>query len=217
MKAEIEISAVSTMPMWSIPLTPDWLTAYGTIFAAASAIFIAFLPTIRKLYNKPRPELEFGQHEPFCRERPLRQWYETGTGSRLRKTEAYFVRLRAKNNGKSVAKNCKGKLVSIVDRVTKQEMSDFDPVVLHWAGEGQRTVDINKKEYEYLDLIYLPKDRPTEYEVNAHDPGPYGFPLVRAKKSLTMRVVVYGENFDPIDKEFQLSFDNSWNGVTINY
>jgi len=55
-----------------------------------------------------------------------------------------------------VAKDCEGKMVRIIDALTKQERKDFDPVVLRWVGSSvDRPIDINRNEAEYLDITEL--------------------------------------------------------------
>lgn len=190
------------MQISDIPiLITDWLMAIGTVATAIVALFVAFLPTLRSWWNEPRFKIEFKNEEPFCRCANL--FLEPS----VRNVPAYWIRLRVWNVGRSVARGCEGKLVRITDAETKEDLKDFDPVVLHWVGSTTHgSIDINKKEYEYLDVVYLRSDDlPHDRKVNIYAGGemlPRGINLTPPLRDYIFHIVIYSENVDPLEKSY---------------
>ena len=98
---------------------PEWLTAIGTVSAV---VLVLFKDWFIKIYRRPKLITEFSNSEPYCR---------YASENNIKK---YWMRLRIKNIGRSIAKGCEVKLVRIINPKTQKEAVDFDPVTLHWVG-----------------------------------------------------------------------------------
>lgn len=198
------------------PSVPDWLTAIGTVLAAVVAFVIAFRADFRRWYNRPRFEIEFGNKEPFSRHsrvtirNPLDGTLFLGPDGKPLVSDSYWIRIRVRNTGRSVARGCEGKLVRITHTRDKTDRTDFDPVMLHWVGVPHRIefigkpIDINKGEYEYLDVVYTPAIYPNQFFIPAEDIEPRGINLTPPREDYYLRIVLYGANVEPLGKTFLL-------------
>jgi hypothetical protein len=87
---------------------------------------------------------------------------------------------------------------------------DFDPVVLHWVGRSHSTesvgnpIDINKHEYEYLDVVYTIADDPNRFYIAAEEIEPRAINLAPARQDYYLHIVLYGTNVEPLEKRFLL-------------
>ena len=173
-----------------IPL--ELFTVIGIIVAAIVAIIVAFIPSIMRRYNRPKFSIEFENEEPFCRVTDL-----VGGG------KAYWIRLRVRNVGRSIARRCEGKIVRITDAETKEDRKDFDPMVLRWVStQAYEPIDINKSESEYLDLVYrTTKDDRTIF-IAANPKLRLGINLGPPLKDYIFHVTISGENVEPLQKSY---------------
>lgn len=170
----------------------ELLTAIGIITTAIVAIIVAFIPSIKRWYNRPEFSIEFENDEPFCRVTDL-------TDGR----KAYWMRLRVRNVGRSVARSCEGKLVRITDTNTNEDRKDFDPVILRWVStQDYSPLDINKTEYEYLDLIYRTTNDSRTISIPANAELPLGVNLRPPLQDYVFHVIIYGENVEPLPKSY---------------
>jgi len=198
-------------------------TAIGTLAAVAVAIFAVFWPSIMKWWNKPKLSFEFDNSEPFCRH--TFGLMDIGTRT-TQKLNSYHMRLRVKNKGRSIARKCEGKLIAIAHKDLKTLRQDFDPVVLHWvgsdtvvrnfgAGSGSMqyaktpTIDINAKEYEYLDFLST-HEKTDRFEIQAIDYDlPRGIVLDPQKDNYYFLVTLYSENCDPASEIYKTEVGQS--------
>jgi hypothetical protein len=184
------------------PTVVDWLTAIATIAAVVVALFVAFLSSIRRWYNRPRFEIEFGNEEPFSRHA------NAITGSDeygiTRTVPTYWIRIRIKNAGRSIARGCETKLVRITQTSDMRDRSDFDPVVLHWVGSSSNPIDINKQEYEYLDVVYMTISDPNRFYIAGEEKAPRAINLAPPRQDYLLHIVVYGANAEPLEKTLLL-------------
>ena len=189
-------------------LSPDWLTAIGTFTAAFVALLVAFLPAIIRWRNKAVLAVEFAQNKPFCRHAPLVLGVEHVMSGEIQVIEnAYFIRLRIKNRGRWVAKKVEGRLERVIDEGTGGEETDFDPVVLHWVGRDERgPIDINRSEYEYLDVFYMLQSKTATFLVNAEAGQPRGISLERQRRPTRLVIAIYGDEVTPITEQFDHHF-----------
>jgi hypothetical protein len=200
----LSVSAVNS------PSIADWVTAFGTIGAVGVALFVAFLNNLLERYRRPILKIEFENKIPFCRHTPI------GDEGR----DGYFLRLRIRNVGKSMARDCEGKVVRILDAATRQERKDFDPTNLHWAGHhlSRKIVSIHRTAYEYLDVIWVQKDDPViyTYPVQEESTGtPTAFTREEARM-LILDIVLFGTNTKPVEKLFKVRTDgDDWDKVSL--
>lgn len=146
----------------------EWIgtvTAIGTLAAVFVALIATFYPTFREWRKRPRLRIKFLNQEPYCRT----------VSEVVREHKRYYIRLKIENYGKSLAKACKGKLIAIANKDLTEISTDFDPVILRWAGNiatrhrigdshsmeysWKPELSINTGEYEYLDLISIRLDK----------------------------------------------------------
>lgn len=183
-------------PIVNSPSITDWLTAIGTIGAVVIALF---LNTLLKWYRRPILTIEFENKAPFCRHVP-----------QTNKSIAYFLRLRVKNTGRSMARDCEGKLVKIQDFNPRYERTDFDPSNLHWAGHGtSNAISIHKKAYEYLDIIHVRNDV-SSILLKTNEVEPRGFPFAFPRQDYILDVVLCGKNTEPVEKFFRVHIERSF-------
>jgi len=132
------------------------------------------------------------------------------------------------NKGRTVAKNCEAKLVDITEIRDRETVpfQPFDPVILRWASYPEETdlrpTDINKQEYEYLNVIFtvesgesrIQKDAEGQAKIctDARGRGIIDF-LPIGKYILTL--TIYGENVDPVSKKFRLIWEGKWDEIRM--
>jgi len=178
-----------------VELEPQWVSAIGTVLAVIVAIVLSVSSLIAKRWNKPRFKVEFKNEVPYCRTTQFPSYL------------AYWIRLKVLNVGRSVAKDCEGKLVKIIDAQTKKELRNFDPVVLYWVGATiGKPLDINKNEFEYLDIIRTQSNAPNKFfirgvgleqDIRGINPNP-------ERKDYFLHIEIYGANIDPKFVEVEL-------------
>lgn len=189
-----------SVPLSNSPSIADWLTAIGTVGAVIAALLIAFLGTLQRKYRKPILEIKFENRQPFCRHAEL-------AGVTHPHPNAYFLRLRVRNTGRSMARDCEGKLVKILDVQPPYERTDFDPSNLHWAGHGtNNAISIHKKAYEYLDIICVRDDNPCIFPLT-NEVEPRGFPLAFPRQDYILNIVLFGKNTEPVEKFFKVHIE----------
>jgi len=193
-----------------VSVLSEWLTAIGTIATAIVAMVVAFIPSILRRYNRPKFDIEFENKKPFCR-----YAFREILGKEAL-TRTYWIRLRVRNVGKSVAKACEGKLVRITDLKTNEDRKDFDPIVLNWVGTNRHPIDINKSEYEYLDILFTREDDGKRFYLREIDPQPRGINLTPERKDYILRIVLYGENVEPLDKSFHLKNNKTYDKIELS-
>ena len=205
----------------SIP-SIDWVAvgALGTLAAAVVALFVAFLPSLLGKWNRPKPDIQFQNEVPYSRySRTAIKYVVQGNDENIIEKSgwAYWVRLRIQNTGKSVMQACEGRLDQITDNTTHEtEHRDFDPVVLHWVGHTKGPLDINRNEYEYLDVFFLFEHEPSKYIIRTEDWDPRGIILNRDKKKVGLDITIYGRNINPKPFHLDVEFDKLWYQCNIN-
>jgi hypothetical protein len=189
----------------------DWSTV-ATFAAVGVALLVAFVPSILRWWNRPVATIDFCNDVPYCRYSRT-----TLTWNAMKHTGmAYWVRLQVHNSGKSVLRDCEGRLEAITDATSGKVEHDFDPSVLHWVGHAKGPIDINQKEPEYLDVFFLFEPLPAMYIVGAEDMTPRGIEFVRRKKHVRLSISVYGRNVSPVTFCLDVDFDRPWHQCKIN-
>ena len=192
----------------------EWVTAIVTLATAMVAVFVAFLPSLIRWRNRPKFAVEFKNEEPFCRHNQTRySMFSEPPANGLVST--YWVRLRVKNAGRSLARGSEGKLVRITDAETNQDRKDFDPVILHWVGTAHNPIDINKSEYEYLDVVFTREDDPKVFQIPCKEEEPRGINLRPDRKDYILQIVLYGENVEPLQKSFYLKNHEKYDEIKL--
>lgn len=197
--------------MSGISISPDWVSAFGTIAAVVVAIVLSVASLISKWWKKPNFTIDLKSEEPYCRVTELARY---NINQQLAK--AYWIRLKVTNSGKSVAKKCEGKLTKIINLPAGTERQDFDPIVLHWVGAStDEPIDINMGEYEYLDLIHTVDDLPDNFFIRGVGltDDLRGINLAPPRVDCYLQVELYGANVKPKKIRIQLKSDPNFSKV----
>ncbi len=186
------------LPFWLTD--PDWLGAIGTIFATIVALFIAFLPSIRNHWNKPKIIIEYDNDTPFCVSKMIYKEEEPMEIS-------YFIRLRIKNTGGTSARGCEAKISKIVDLARNDEDMFIDTHQLKWSYHTRGPVHLNSGEIEYVDFLEVFEDE-TRNIIIVGEPDYYKEPYKTRNSSVPrtdhlIEVKIYGENFKPVSASFK--------------
>jgi len=177
------------------------VSAFGTLAIVFVTVYLQF---IKPWSQQPRFRIEFDMGEPYCRKTSVDVKLDN---ERTYTTEAYWLRIRVRNLGKSVAKRCIGKLVVVMDR-DGNRIERYDPVTLKWVGTDEDAVplwpiDLNPEEYEYLDVLS------TRYDVKnwayiMTDRMRRGIPKVLSPGSYILHITIYGDGVSPESKYFSV-------------
>lgn len=173
------------------------VSAFGTLAVVFLTVYLQF---IRPRRQQPRFRIEFDMGEPYCRKISVDvKLDKEGTYT----TEEYWLRIRVRNLGKSVARRCIGKLVAVMDK-DGNLIEEYDPVTLKWVGTDENAVplwpiDLNPEECEYLDVLSTRYDD----KVWAHimtDRMPRGTLKVLEPGSYILHITIYGDGVSPESK-----------------
>jgi len=187
-----------------ITIWANLLVAGGTI---SMVILIAYIEMIRPRWGKPKVIIEFDNEAPFCRAVLVEK-----TGQL-----AYYIRVRVRNTGKSVARRLRGKLVEVANKNgTLNE--DFDPLFLHWTTietverlsykrfvNYLDPIDLKSGEFDYLDVFSTGAGEKGLVKI-ATSPYPRGCrKKFRMSEGIeTFKITIYGDNIDPVSKTYKL-------------
>lgn len=122
-----------------------------------------------------------------------------------------YLRLKVTNAGKSVAKNCVGRLVQLASQ--EGEPIRYDPLYFFWARQDDEVVDfapvnIYAGDSEFLDIAGVRhKEKTVKFRISSRkQPLPLGkvFPL----EAFFVKVAVYGDDIVPMQSWYQIIIDN---------
>lgn len=187
--------------------------ALGTI---SMALAIVYVEIIKPWLQKPEIKIEFKNKPPFCRK----------VTERRTSINQYHIRLKIKNEGQSIAKKLRGKLVEVTRKDGSPD-KDFDPLFLHWTAKEPKPteissvynwanildpIDLYKKEYDFLDIFFLiegeEKDPKKAIRIG-HTNFPRGclkeFGISKIEN--TFKITIYGENIEPATETYKLKWD----------
>ena len=207
----------------------QWLVAIGTL-ALAMVTFITLLVTLIVTLFLPwrrRPwfTIEFANCQPYCRPLPPRPIDVVVIGrnergeavpfvQRFPSAESYWLRLKVTNSGKSVAKNCSGRLVKFMDN--SKELEGHDLVKLHWINtpwsrqEFFPSIDLNRGEHDFLDvLVTRPEYKRKELLFMSPENLFSDNPDMVPEGTCRIQVTVYGDNVEPCSKKYSITWEGS--------
>jgi hypothetical protein len=207
-------------------LTPEWLTAFGTIGACVIALILAlFSKRIEHWMDHPNLSVDAVVRRPDA-DRATRwqqlvpAWRPVG--------EAWFFRLRVKNNGDVPARDVQ----VFLDHVERSDASGnfsiverFTPMNLRWAHSGKTTRDVLLPQIPvFCDFIHISDPRqkeltgenlngvapeagvmcldvevPTSSHGHLLEPGTYHFHLILGAK-----------NIAPLPFAVQVMYSGTW-------
>jgi hypothetical protein len=187
-----------------------WI-AVGSVSTAIVVLINLYLIFFQPRWNRPKFFISLEMSRPFCREvaSPVFAPREPSTPTLAR---TYWVRVKVKNSGKSVAYRCLGKLIEVMGDEGKV-LYDFDPMQLHWVGTDWGAVpfiniSLNREDYEYLDVLVTQQGDSKIYICGDQfvwsKYKPRGIQNSLQTGSYILRVSVYGDNVDPETKFLSL-------------
>ncbi len=202
----------------------DLAVALGTM---SMALAIVYIEIIKPWLHKPKVKIEFENKTPFCRKVSLTAENNFG----------YFIRLRIRNVGGSLARNLRGKLVEVINKDGKT-YKNFDPLFLHWVSmpmiervdigkyaKWLDPIDLNVGEWEFLNVFITktPKKKEKETETDylkrkekekgrlyiGTKPEARGCVMeLKISESLRhIKITIYGENINPVTEKYRLVWD----------
>jgi hypothetical protein len=202
-------------------LTPDWLTAIGTVGTAVLALVLATSDWFQRLFIHPKLQIDALVEAPSAQKTT---WRST-TGTDL--AEVWYFRLRITNCGKAAARDVQVFLANVEERRNGKliPVKKFLPMFLKWANVGTITTpslwpdmprfcdlghvtDPEKKQLlneelagvgEYHGVLALDLEVLPNQQGHLLEPGTYQFELKIA-----------GENYRPHAFKIQIKFDGLW-------
>ncbi|MBC8275793.1 MAG: hypothetical protein H8E40_12605, partial [Chloroflexi bacterium] len=99
------------------------------------------------------------------------------------------------------------KLVEVADE-SANVLSGYDPWALHWVGTKVdeiplSSIDLNQKEYEYLDVLHTREDNPG-LAIICKDNSPRGLDPWFKPGIYILKITVYGDNVKPETRKYRL-------------
>jgi len=191
----------------------NWIAI--SALATTAMVIISFIVFIRPTFKRPKFSIDYDGGLPFCR-----QTTSTDFNNSDLWVDTYWVRLRVRNTGKSIAKHCLGKIIKIMD-ANGQENNNFDIMHLHWVGTGWheapfQTLDLNRGESAYLDILAAQSNNRDIYPTG--DQFPWAIEYERRQildrlppGKYILSISVYGDDVNPETKYVSLI----WGGSSI--
>jgi hypothetical protein len=190
------IGSVVIIVLVSIPLITQSVDNVPTYLAGLAAVVTSWISlyfsvvrqTLRRPNLKTEPDVETAL-------------FDKKEGKKT------YLRLKITNTGKSVAKNCVGRLVQLVDEDGKSIR--YDPLYFFWARQDDELVDfapvnIYAGDSEYLDIAGIRhKEKIVKFRISSRkQPLPLGkvFPL----KSYFVKVAIYGDDIVPLQEWYRI-------------
>ncbi len=206
----------------------DWNLAnfLVNLGVAVGTLGVTFLVLYQEFWRRPKLKIEFCQeNEGFCRNASV-NWVIRRIPNRLMYCEidqsilTYWVRIKVINVGKTVAKRCVGKAneMSCIKNNKVILCQPFDPCILHWVGQkgdDLNPIDISKKEYYYLDVLFTQKDDPHFY-INTDLTQARGIKYDWEAGEYLLKVSVYGENGNPASKTLRVIWNGKWDEIKVS-
>ena len=170
------------------------------------ALAVIYRDIIRDLYFKPELEVTFSLDEPVSRVTTVA--WPLGISHPSQWKSAFWPRLRIKNTGRSVAKRCEG----ILTEIRKPDGTldkRYDPTTLRWAiapiSRGLEPLDITRSRE--VDLNIFTTFENESLAIFATHPDPRGIPLGLEPNDYWIHIVIYGDNFKPVERGYAVHWD----------
>jgi len=201
------------------------VSAIGSLLAVGAALFIALGGSwARDKIFGPKVSIEFGHAWPFIVRtgRVLGGEYVLGlSGESTSRTidlgPSFWIRIRIRNKGGSVAKQCKVKLLKVRYERGDKDLEGFDPVLLRWVSpppgsERFKPLNILPHETELCDVLSLVQAHAPVAEIEC-DMEPRGAVTsldFGEQADYWLEIVAFGENFKPARKTLQVGGTGRW-------
>ena len=196
------------------------IAALGSIGTLGTVLILFYIQIIKPWLNEPVINIEFNQKEPYCKE--VGWVFKDPQGNTIR-TPSYWIRVKVKNEGGSVAKNCEGQLIDILDYWTEESVEKFVPLILRWSSRpATGPIDINRESSWFLDVIFINRDNKdvrstfgTTFSKKAHINDIFREHPTGTLKDLKagryyLKIMIYGDNFRPQIKKIYMNWSGKW-------
>ena len=197
------------------------IIALGSVGTLGTVLILFYIQIIKPWLNEPVIIIYFEQKDPYCKE--INWLYFDDKKGNILSTSSYWVRIKSMNEGGSVAKNCEGQLIEVVDYWTEEPIEKFVPLILKWSSRPIGVpIDINKRASWFLDIIFINKDNPdvrktfgTVFSKKIHicdifRNKPMGTLQDLKEGRYILKIMVYGDNFNPTIKKLYVNWSGKW-------
>jgi len=129
----------------------------------------------------------------------------------------YFLRIRVKNEGRGVAKKCRGVVVDITQN--GRTITYFSPLILRWANRPldliHDTIDLNQGEYWFLDVFFSVPNDPNLYFHHIYLGKAVGVKYWLKKGKYEISITVYAENAQPKNEKFFVEWTGRYKDIKM--
>jgi hypothetical protein len=175
------------------------------VIAVIAAAAVVYREWLHSLIFKPDLRIEFSLDAPISRD-TLIEW---SSPSQLPiNKKAFWPRIRVTNKGRTVARKCEGILAEVRNPDGTLD-NRYDPLILRWAiapiNRGLEPLDIAQGRQVDLNTFTT-----IDGETNAPFatfPDPRGIPLHLDPGDHWLRIVIYGDNFPPVEIGYAVHWD----------
>ena len=182
------------------------MAVVSLIIASLVAIAVIYREFIHDLVFRPSLEVTFSLKEPISRETSVAWPPEAPLPSQWK--AAFWPRLRVKNEGKSVARRCEGILAEVTNPNGEPDKR-YDPLTLRWAiapiERGLQPIDIARERIVDLNTFTTIEGEQNAMFATYQDPR--GVPLYLEPGDYWLRIVIYGDNFKPVQRGYAVHWD----------
>jgi hypothetical protein len=182
------------------------IAVVSLIISSLVAIGVIYREFIHDLILSPNLKLTFSLEKPISRVATIKWPPQTSLPSGLK--GSFWLRLRVQNDGKSVARNCEGILAEVTNPYGEPDKR-YDPLTLGWAiapiERRLQPIDIAQGRVINLNIFTT-----IEGEQNAsfHTyQDPRGVPLYLEPGDYWLGIVIYGDNFKPVQRGYAVHWD----------
>lgn len=177
--------------------------------AAALRQLVQWVPPLWRYAHRPRLHVYFDAAETYHTRSVI------DAGGSL----GYFSHVMVRNDGRDVARNCRGRLMEVwrrnADGTTGRAPGFVAPVVLKWAHE----LDFGPRDVEHdpprrLDLCYALAAQPNQLRFFTH-PMPAGVQTVFPPGTYIVRVRVDSDSARRAEGVFRIDFTRGWNQIIV--
>lgn len=182
------------------------IAVVSLIISSLVAIGVIYREFIHDWVFRPNLKLTFGLEKPISRDTTI-EW-PSQTSSPSRRKGAFWPRLRVKNDGKSVARRCEGILAEVTNPDGEPDKR-YDPLTLGWAIAPieRRLQPIDIAQGRVVDLntfTTIEGERNARFDTYQ---DPRGVPLYLEPGDYWLRIVIYGDNFKPVQRGYAVHWD----------
>jgi len=184
--------------------------------AMVAATFLAVLVALfgemfREWIKKPKISLKFDKESDRCFRKAtvLEDRIQQVPRQLFNNVERYYYRIEVRNNG-GLAKNVKIK-IDIFDS-GKKEIQYFEPSTLNWIS-GEESENLTRGEVNYVNICsqVISHDNVINRRLRAElfNTSPRGITQDLPLDNYIFKIIVHGDNFKPIPKNFEFKKPSS--------